>query len=230
VILSFLLNIINTKSYVAKRSKMEEKDEYERMIKIIVIGASGVGKTNLLTRFVDNKFDIETQATIGIEFKTKNMVLNGERLKIQIWDTAGQERYQAICDAYFRGAKGAIMVYDITKEETFLSIEKTWHKRLIEGADENIVKMICGNKRDLENERAVTEEQGREFAEENNILFLETSALENHNVEEAFMEVVKAICARGGGSNDSDSDGLNSSDVSMDESDNSDSLSVGDKR
>ena len=94
----------------------DDDDEYDRLIKLIIIGDSGVGKTNLLTRFTENRFNLESKATIGVEFSAKTVTLNGQKIKVQIWDTAGQERYQAITDAYYKGAKGSMMVYDITKE------------------------------------------------------------------------------------------------------------------
>ena len=134
---------------------MDDEGDYDRLIKLIIIGDSGVGKTNLLTRFTTNKFNLESKATIGVEFSSKNIQLKDAKIKVQCWDTAGQERYQAITDAYYKGAKGAMIVYDITKEQTFLNLEK-WHDKLMESADENIIIMIVGNKTDLVDERAVT--------------------------------------------------------------------------
>ncbi|TMS10349.1 Ras-related protein Rab-25 [Larimichthys crocea] len=145
----------------------------------------GVGKSNLLSRFTKNEFNHDSRTTIGVEFSTRTVQLSGFTIKAQIWDTAGLERYRAITSAYYRGAVGALLVYDITKHLTYDSVDR-WLKELYDHADPHIVVMLVGNKTDLESERSVPTEEAQGFAEKNGLLFLETSALESTNVEAAF--------------------------------------------
>ncbi|KAE8686432.1 Ras-related protein RABA1i [Hibiscus syriacus] len=164
-------------------------EEYDYLFKLVLIGDSGVGKSNLLTRFTKNEFSLDSKPTIGVEFATRNIHVDNKVVKAQIWDTAGQERYRAITSAYYRGALGALLVYDVTRNFTFESIER-WLKELREHTDGNIVIMLVGNKSDLRHLRAVRTEDGKAFAENENIYFMETSALESRNVENAFAEVL----------------------------------------
>lgn len=127
---------------------------YDYLFKTVLIGDSGVGKSNLLSRFTRNEFYLESKSTIGVEFATRSIEVEGKTIKAQIWDTAGQERYRAITSAYYRGAVGALLVYDITKQVTFEHVE-TWLKELRDHADANIVIMLVGNKSDLQHLRAV---------------------------------------------------------------------------
>ncbi|RQM28791.1 hypothetical protein B5M09_008208 [Aphanomyces astaci] len=113
-------------------------DEYDYLFKVVLIGDSGVGKSNLLSRFTRNEFSLESKSTIGVEFATKSIQAEGKTIKAQIWDTAGQERYRAITSAYYRGAVGALLVYDITKHPTFENVER-WLKELRDHADANTV-------------------------------------------------------------------------------------------
>ncbi|KAL4587687.1 hypothetical protein LXL04_000561 [Taraxacum kok-saghyz] len=166
--------------------------EYDYLFKIVLIGDSGVGKSNILSRFTRNKFCLESKSTIGVEFATRNLEIDGKTVKAQIWDTAGQERYRAITSAYYRGAVGALLVYDITKRPTFDNLQR-WLRELREHADANIVLMMAGNKSDLNHARAVAEEDGQSFAEKEGLLFLETSALESYNIEKAFHTVLTDI-------------------------------------
>ncbi|KAF9432677.1 Ras- protein Rab-11B [Entomortierella beljakovae] len=168
-------------------------DYYDYLFKIVLIGESGVGKTNILSRFTQNKFTLESKSTIGIEFATaKSIDIDGKVIKAQIWDTAGQERYRAISVAFYRGAVGALLVYDISKMSSFQNLER-WLSELREHADPNIVLILIGNKSDLRHLRAVGTEDGKVLAEKHNMLFLETSALEGTNVQEAFSELVAEI-------------------------------------
>ncbi|VFQ89064.1 unnamed protein product [Cuscuta campestris] len=161
-------------------------------------GDSGVGKSNLLSRFTRNEFTQDTKSTIGVEFATRTIrVDNNKIIKAQIWDTAGQERYRAITSAYYRGAVGALLVYDITRRVTFESLER-WLKELRDHTDPNIVVMLVGNKADLRHLRAVTTDDSKVFAERENTFFMETSALEAINVENAFTEVLSQIYRVGG--------------------------------
>ena len=126
-----------------------EDEEYDYLFKIVLIGDSGVGKSNLLLRFTRNEFNLESKTTIGVEFATKTITAaNNQLIKSQIWDTAGQERYRAITNAYYRGAVGALLVYDITSQVSFDNAHK-WLKELKENADQGIVVMLVGNKADL---------------------------------------------------------------------------------
>ncbi|KAG6530461.1 ras-related protein Rab2BV-like [Zingiber officinale] len=166
--------------------------EYDYLFKIVLIGDSGVGKSNILSRFTRNEFSLDSKSTIGVEFATKTLQIEAKTVKAQIWDTAGQERYRAITSAYYRGAVGALLVYDITKKQTFDNVQR-WLRELRDHADSNIVIMMAGNKSDLTHLRAVSENDGQEFAEKEGLSFLETSALESHNIEKAFQTVLTEI-------------------------------------
>lgn len=167
-------------------------EEYDFLYKVVLIGDSGVGKSNLLSRFTRNEFNLESKSTIGVEFATRSVEAEGKIIKAQIWDTAGQERYRAITSAYYRGAVGALLAYDISKRITFENVGR-WLKELREHADENIVIMLVGNKRDLRHMRQVSTDEAKEFAEENKLFFLETSALDSTNVEPAFKMILTEI-------------------------------------
>ncbi|MCL7023898.1 hypothetical protein MKW94_015401 [Papaver nudicaule] len=167
-------------------------EEYDYLFKIVLIGDSGVGKSNLLSRFTRNEFCLESKSTIGVEFATRTLQVEGKTIKAQIWDTAGQERYRAITSAYYRGALGALLVYDVTKPTTFENVSR-WLKELRDHADSNIVIMLIGNKTDLKHLRAVTTEDAQSFAEKEGLSFIETSALEAINVEKAFQTILGEI-------------------------------------
>ncbi|KAI6654593.1 Ras gtpase protein [Oopsacas minuta] len=166
--------------------------DYDFLFKIVMIGDSGVGKSNLLSRFTRNEFTIECLSTIGVEFATKSVAVDAKNIKAQIWDTAGQERFCAISNVYYRRAVGALLVYDITDSQTYDNVTN-WLKDLKDHADGNIVVMLVGNKSDLKHLRAVPTEMAQQFAESNQMSFIETSALSSKNVEEAFTSVVKDI-------------------------------------
>ena len=137
--------------------------EYDYLFKLLLIGDSGVGKSNLLSRFTRNEFNLDSKSTIGVEFATRSLSVDGKVVKAQIWDTAGQERYRAITSAYYRGAVGALLVYDISKQPTFANVTR-WLKELRDHADSSIVIMLVGNKSDLRHLRAVPTEEAKEFA------------------------------------------------------------------
>ncbi|KZV53331.1 hypothetical protein F511_07625 [Dorcoceras hygrometricum] len=162
------------------------------VFKIVLIGDSAVGKSQLLARFARNEFSLESKATIGVEFQTKTLAIDNKTVKAQIWDTAGQERYRAVTSAYYRGAVGAMLVYDMTKRQSFDHMAR-WLEELRGHADKNIVIMLIGNKCDLGTLRAVPTEDAQEFAERENLYFMETSALEATNVESAFMTILSEI-------------------------------------
>ncbi|MCD7450973.1 Ras- protein RABA1d [Datura stramonium] len=168
------------------------EDDYDYLFKVVLIGDSGVGKSNLLSRFTRNEFSLESKSTIGVEFATKSLTVDNKVIKAQIWDTAGQERYRAITSAYYRGAVGALLVYDVTRHSTFENVER-WLKELRDHTDPNIVVMLVGNKSDLRHLVAVSTEDGKSFAEKESLYFMETSALEATNVDSAFAEVLTQI-------------------------------------
>ncbi|KAG7015452.1 Ras-related protein RABA2a, partial [Cucurbita argyrosperma subsp. argyrosperma] len=167
-------------------------DDYDYLFKVVLIGDSGVGKSNLLSRFTRNEFCLESKSTIGVEFATRTLQVEGRTVKAQIWDTAGQERYRAITSAYYRGALGALLVYDVTKPMTFDNVSR-WLKELRDHADSNIVIMLIGNKTDLKHLRAVATEDAQSYAEKEGLSFIETSALEATNVEKAFQTILSEI-------------------------------------
>lgn len=166
--------------------------DYEYLYKIVLIGDSGVGKSNLLSRFTRDEFNLESRSTIGVEFATRTLEIDGKRVKAQIWDTAGQERYRAITSAYYRGAVGALIVYDISKTESYENVSR-WLKELKEHADANIVIELVGNKSDLDHLRAVPTDEAENFASENSLLFTEASALNSDNVDLSFHQLLKNI-------------------------------------
>ncbi|KAL6574118.1 Ras-related protein ric2 [Orobanche hederae] len=168
------------------------EDDYDYLFKVVLIGDSGVGKSNLLSRFTRNEFSLESKSTIGVEFATRSLTVDGKVIKAQIWDTAGQERYRAITSAYYRGAVGALLVYDVTRHSTFENIER-WLRELRDHTDPNIVVMLIGNKSDLRHLVAVSTEDGTSFAERESLYFMETSALDATNVDNAFTEVLTQI-------------------------------------
>ncbi|RRT44526.1 hypothetical protein B296_00055693 [Ensete ventricosum] len=162
------------------------EDDYDYLLKLVLIGDSGVGKSNLLSRFTRNEFNLESKSTIGVEFATRSITVDAKVLKAQIWDTAGQE------SAYYRGAVGALLVYDVTRRATFENTSR-WLKELRAHTDPNIVVMLIGNKSDLRHLVAVPTEDCKAFAEKESLYFMETSALEATNVDNAFQEVLTQI-------------------------------------
>ncbi|KAK4379168.1 hypothetical protein RND71_001030 [Anisodus tanguticus] len=168
------------------------EDEIDYVFKVVVIGDSAVGKTQVLSRFAKNEFCFDSKSTIGVEFQTRTVSIQSKVIKAQIWDTAGQERYRAVTSAYYRGALGAMLVYDITKRQTFDHVAR-WVEELRAHADSSIVIMLIGNKADLVNSRAVPTEDAVEFAERQGLFFSETSALSGHNVESAYFKLLEEI-------------------------------------
>ncbi|PKA64541.1 Ras-related protein RABA5a [Apostasia shenzhenica] len=170
----------------------EDAETQGYLFKIVLIGDSAVGKSNLLARFARDEFYPNSKSTIGVEFQTQKMEIDGKEVKAQIWDTAGQERFKAITSAYYRGAVGALLVYDITRRQTFDSIGR-WLNELHTYSDMNVVTILVGNKTDLKNAREVSTDEGKALAEAHDLFFMETSALDNSNVAAAFQTVVKEI-------------------------------------
>ncbi|KAI7893642.1 Rab11A, rab family GTPase [Mucor mucedo] len=172
---------------------VEDESSYDYVFKLVVVGDSGVGKTNLLGRFVHDTFDFASKSTIGLDLTIKNMVVKGKRVRAQIWDTAGQERYRSITKRYYRGSVGALLVYDITKRDSFSGISRWLNELRINEAHPDSIIMLIGNKSDLEKDRAVTQEEAMDYAKKNGLMFMETSALDNVNVETAFETLIYNI-------------------------------------
>lgn len=173
-----------------KRISIE--DEYHYVTKIVVIGDSGVGKTNILTRFISGEFNQNTKSTLGVEFATKLIISNDKKIRLQIWDTAGQERYKAITNSYYVNAKGAIVVFDLSKPKSFESIER-WVKELRSISGKDCIVMLVGNKSDIKDSRAISEQEAKSLANELNLEYSETSALTNTNINQVFQRLVDQI-------------------------------------
>ena len=171
--------------------------ESSKTFKILTIGESGVGKTCILRRFVENKFLKNHLATIGIDFKTKTLNINNQEIKLKIWDTAGQERFRNITTQYYKGADGIVLIYDVTDDASYEKI-RDWMEQILSNTKrEDIGLVLLGNKCDME-PRAVSEEQGNKMAEELNVSYFETSALTGQGINEAFNELTRDIMKRKG--------------------------------
>lgn len=160
---------------------MSEKAQF----KFVVIGASGVGKTSILRRLVEGKFVPGTQSTVGVEYFTYNTKIEGNQTKMMIWDTAGQERFYSISKAYFRGALGIVLVFDITERRSFDQLPR-WLRDARADADPHCVVILVGNKCDLSANRTVSLQEAEDFAKTNKLSYIETSAQDNTNIEEVF--------------------------------------------
>ena len=171
---------------------MEHEVDFNFLFKVVVIGDSGVGKSNLMTRYTCDEFSIETPSTIGVEFMTKTLTIQSRDVKAQIWDTAGQEKFRAIARSVYNGAKGAMIVYDITNQASFNNIT-SWVEELKKFADPPPVMMLVGNKCDLEHLRVVKKDVANTFAQQHGLSFIETSALDSTNVEKAFEWLINEV-------------------------------------
>ena len=171
---------------------MSNNQEYDYLFKLLLIGNSSVGKSSLLVRFVDDIWEENFVPTIGVDFKLKTLDVNGKKVKLQIWDTAGQERFKNITASYYRGGNGVLVVYDITDRDSFTNLT-SWLIEIEKNANKNVFKLLIGNKNDLESERKVTFNEGKEFADSNGMKFIETSAKTADKVYEAFELLTKEI-------------------------------------
>jgi len=189
-------------SMVSEQGKSGDQN-FDYMFKLLIIGNSSVGKTSFLFRYADDSFTSAFVSTVGIDFKVKTVFRNDKRVKLQIWDTAGQERYRTITTAYYRGAMGFILMYDITNEDSFNAVQD-WITQIKNYSWDNAQIILVGNKCDMEDERAVVPDRGRQLAESLNVEFFETSAKDNINVRETFERLVDIICAKMSESLDND--------------------------
>ncbi|KAK2353804.1 ras-related protein RABB1c [Trifolium repens] len=165
---------------------------YSYLFNYIIIGDSGVGKSCLRLQVTNNRFQPVHDITIGVEFGVKTITINNKPIKLRIWDTAGQETFRSITRSYYRGAIGALLVYDITRRETFIHLAN-WLKDSREHATSNIIIMLIGNKSDLTKKRAVSTAEGEKFAKENGLIFMEVSTKSGEKVEEAFVKTARSI-------------------------------------
>ncbi|CAF0893920.1 unnamed protein product [Rotaria sordida] len=171
--------------------------ETAQTFKILIIGDSGVGKSSLMVRFVDDIFTAAYITTIGVDFKMSTINVDGHECRIQIWDTAGQERFRVITSTYYRGADGVIIVYDVTNGESFANL-KDWITEMERHCDQTVPKILVGNKDDDDNEmgKVVLTSDARAYAEQKNLPFFETSAKDNKNISLAFNEITRLALKR----------------------------------
>jgi len=160
--------------------------------KLVLLGDSAVGKSSLVLRFVKKQFFEYQESTIGAAFLTQTVAVNDFVVKFEIWDTAGQERYHSLAPMYYRGAASAIVVYDITNRQSFVRA-KSWVKELQRQGNPNIVIALAGNKLDLQDQRKVEIDEAKSYADDNGIMFMETSAKTNHNVTELFKAIARKL-------------------------------------
>ena len=168
---------------------------FNYLFKYIIIGDSAVGKSNILLRYIHDKFNEEFQSTIGVEFGAKNLKIEDKIYRIQIWDTAGQETFRSITRAYYKNSVCACVVYDITNKNTFQNV-KSWIEDCKKQSPKTVFLVLIGNKVDLEDRREVSYEEGSIYAQKNGMLFFETSAKTGKNIEEIFMNSSYEIAKR----------------------------------
>ncbi|ORX83618.1 ras family protein [Anaeromyces robustus] len=166
-----------------------------RKFKLVFLGEQSVGKTSLITRFMYDTFDTSYQATIGIDFLSKNIQIEDNSVRLQLWDTAGQERFRSLIPSYIRDSSVALIVYDITNRNSFTSLLH-WYEDVKAERGENVIFVLVGNKSDLDDKRQVSTEEGEEKAREFNAMFMETSAKAGHNVNALFKKIATTLLQR----------------------------------
>ncbi len=169
---------------MSNKTKNKSSD-YQYIFKLILIGNSGVGKSSILNRYMNKTFEDSYKCTIGVDFLMKSIEINGKTVKLQLWDTAGQEKYKSMVSSYYRGANVALIVFDLTSHESFDALPLWIENYYKNGPDQKNIILI-GNKKDLEEERKVTEEEAKIFSETNNMMYFETSAKEGDNIDYVF--------------------------------------------
>ena len=168
------------------------EEEYDYIFKVLLLGNSDVGKSSIILRYVDQTWSDIFVPTIGVDFKVKTLEIDKKNVKMQIWDTAGQERFRTVVSSYFKGSHGIFIIYDITNRESFKNLEN-WLGEIEKNASEKVLKILIGNKCDLEEERDIQFEEGQAFANRNGMQFIETSAKNNTNINEAFEALAKLM-------------------------------------
>ncbi len=171
-------------------SSIEQK--YDFLFKILLVGNSSVGKSSLFLRFVDDIWNETFVPTIGVDFKIKTIEVEKKNVKLQIWDTAGEERFRTIISSYYKGAHGILLMFDVTDYDSFESLEN-WLIEIEKNANKSVIKLLIGNKIDLEENRKVSYNQAKDFADSNGIQYIETSVKLNTNVNQAFWEIGKEL-------------------------------------
>mmetsp|Transcript_56781 Transcript_56781/g.132781 ORF Transcript_56781/g.132781 Transcript_56781/m.132781 type:complete len:319 (-) Transcript_56781:137-1093(-) len=173
----------------------QDVGDYNCLFKFIIIGDEAVGKTCLLLQFTDKRYRTTHQVTVGVEFGSRTVDIQGQKIKLQCWDTAGQDRFRSIIRSYYRGAQAALLVYDITRRDSFEHVME-WLREAKENADEDLVITLVGNKSDKAPERQVSYEEGYKFASRYGLAFLETSAVTGQSVDEAFLTATRQALGR----------------------------------
>ena len=165
---------------------------YDMLFKVLLVGDTSVGKSSLFLRFVDKLWNDAFVPTIGVDFKIKTLNINNKNIKLQIWDTAGQERFRTIISSYYRGAHGILLIFDVTQTESFEGL-KNWLIEIEKNTNKNVIKLLIGNKCDLNEKRVISFDKGKDFAEQYNMKYIETSAKTDLNVTEAFGLIGKEL-------------------------------------
>eukprot|EP00029_Vermamoeba_vermiformis_P007922 TRINITY_DN3567_c0_g1_i1.p1 TRINITY_DN3567_c0_g1~~TRINITY_DN3567_c0_g1_i1.p1 ORF type:complete len:220 (+),score=60.95 TRINITY_DN3567_c0_g1_i1:43-702(+) len=168
-----------------------QDDGFDKLLKLLIVGESGVGKSSILTRFTEDTFSSDFMSTIGVDFKFKSLTIDGKTIRLQIWDTAGQERFRAITTCYYRGAQGILLVFDVTQPETFQKLP-LWLEEIKKNCKKDVKVVVAANKID-EKVKNVDMNSVKEFCDKNALKYVETSAKENTNIEKIFIELAKSI-------------------------------------